>query len=496
MENNLPENWVETQLEEILISLESGSRPKGGVRGISNGIPSIGGEHLNDNGSFDFSNIKYVPEQFALKMNRGQIKIGDVLIVKDGATTGKTSYVNESFPHKQAFVNEHVFICRASSELISKYVFYFLWSNDGKSKILDNFQGAAQGGINTGFSSNTLVPIAPIPEQHRIVAKLGALFEKVESNKQRLEKIPKLLKRFRQSVLAAAVSGKLTQDWREKNPNIESAEELILRIQRFRKCEYEKALLKYKQNKGNKPKTPVDITFKPSTIVNDEIPDSWRITRVGNVSECLDNIRKPINKTERFSRQGNIPYYGANGQVGWIDDYLFDEDLVVIVEDETFIGRKIPFSYIIRGKTWVNNHAHVMRPLGGISVEYLNICWSYYDFTSLTSGTTGRRKLTQNALVNAEFQIAPIMEQQKIVRRVEQLFAFADKMEARYTKAKVMLNKLPQSILAKAFRGELVPQDPNDEPASMLLERIKAEKEKLAKEKKDKKSNLFKNRRT
>jgi len=82
---------------------------------------------------------------------------------------------------------------------------------------------------------------------------------------------------------------------------------------------------------------------------------------------------------------------------------------------------------------------------------------------------------------------APILsleEQKEIVHRVEQLFAFADKIEARYTKAKAMLDKLPQSILAKAFRGELVAQDPNDEPASVLLERIKAEKEKLAAEKK------------
>lgn len=407
-----------------------------------------------------------------------------VIISCRGAASGA---VHKTIPY--SFVTSNSIVLSLMSREIDLDYFQKSLMSVDRNKIVT---GSAQPQITIENLNNLELPIAPIAEQHRIVAKLDAVMQKVESNKQRLDKIPNLLKRFRQSVLAAAVSGKLTEDWRAKNPNIESAEELIHRIQRFRKCEYEKDLLKYKQNKGNKPKTPVDIAFKPSIIVNDEIPDSWRITRVGDVSECLDNIRKPINKTERFSRQGSVPYYGANGQVGWIDDYLFDEDLVVIVEDETFIGRKIPFSYIIRGKTWVNNHAHVMRPLGGISVEYLSICWSYYDFTSLTSGTTGRRKLTQAALVNAEFQIAPIMEQKEIVRRVEQLFTFADKIEARYSKAKAMLDKLPQSILAKAFRGELVPQDPNDEPASDLLARINAEKEKLAKEKKDKKSKLFK----
>ena len=228
MENSLPEKWIEVQLEEILTSLESGSRPKGGVRGISEGIPSIGGEHLQDNGGFDFSNIKYVPKVFASKMNRGQIRLADILIVKDGATTGKTSFVNQNFPYPDAVVNEHVFICRPSPHINSKYLFYFLWSKEGKEKILENFKGSAQGGINTGFISNLLVPLAPKPEQDRIVAKLDAIMQKVEANKQRLEKIPKLLKRFRQAVLVAAVSGRLTEEWREENGVVDEWKEVEL----------------------------------------------------------------------------------------------------------------------------------------------------------------------------------------------------------------------------------------------------------------------------
>lgn len=180
-----------------------------------------------------------------------------------------------------------------------------------------------------------------------------------------------------------------------------------------------------------------------------------------------------MNRDERLTRQGSIPYYGANGQVGTIDNYLFDEDLVLVVEDETFIGREKPFSYVIHGKSWVNNHAHVLRALGGMPVDFLNIALSYYDFTPLTSGTTGRRKLTQEALIDAPLAIPPLPEQKEIVRRVEALFALADRLEARYIKAKAHVDKLTQSMLAKAFGGELVEQDPNDEPASVLLERIK-----------------------
>jgi len=205
MENELPAGWFEVQLENLLVSLESGSRPKGGVRGITQGVPSIGGEHLNDDGGFKFSNIKFVPKNFASIMKRGQIHKGDVLIVKDGATTGKTAFVNTSFPFPLAFVNEHVFICRPSSEIDPKFLFYFLWSRDGQQRILNNFKGSAQGGINTGFESNTLIPLAPFPEQKRIVSILDSLFEKIETDKRRLDRIPQILKRFRQSVLADAV---------------------------------------------------------------------------------------------------------------------------------------------------------------------------------------------------------------------------------------------------------------------------------------------------
>jgi len=190
-----------------------------------------------------------------------------------------------------------------------------------------------------------------------------------------------------------------------------------------------------------------------------------------------------VNKEERSDRPGDIPYYGANGQVGVIDQFLFNEDLVLVVEDETFVGRQKPFSYIVRGKSWVNNHAHVLRPISGISAEYLNVCLQYYDFTPLTSGSTGRRKLTQDALLNAPLLMAPNAEQAEIVRRVTELFEFADRLEARVATARKRVEDLTQSILAKAFRGELVPTEAElaepegreYETAAMLLDRIKAD---------------------
>ena len=145
-EGELPEEWVEATLDHLLALLESGSRPRGGVRGIKEGMPSIGGEHLDENGGFRFENVKYVPEKFFRSMNRGHIQLGDILIVKDGATTGKVSLVRENFPYDPAVVNEHVFLCRLAEGLFSPFIFYFLFSQEGQDRILANFRGSAQGG--------------------------------------------------------------------------------------------------------------------------------------------------------------------------------------------------------------------------------------------------------------------------------------------------------------------------------------------------------------
>lgn len=164
---------AEYKLADLLITLENGGRPAGGVASITSGIPSVGGEHLTADGGFDFSNVKYVPEEYFQNMRRGHIQADDILIVKDGATTGKTSFVTRDFPFKKAAVNEHVFILRVNKDIVlSKFLFYYLFSPLGQKKVLANYRGAAIGGINQSFTQNTIVPIPPLPEQERIVRLL------------------------------------------------------------------------------------------------------------------------------------------------------------------------------------------------------------------------------------------------------------------------------------------------------------------------------------
>lgn len=162
--------WPMVPLRQVLTSLETGSRPPGGAIGITAGIPSLSAEHMTRFGTFDFSSLRYVPRDYYEEMPRGRVRRNDILIVKDGATTGKVAFVDEHFPFDEAVVNEHVFLCRPNQEIINaRLLFYWLWGTGGQSAIRANFQGAAIGGINQSFVDAVHVPV-PNPEmQMRLV---------------------------------------------------------------------------------------------------------------------------------------------------------------------------------------------------------------------------------------------------------------------------------------------------------------------------------------
>lgn len=156
------------RLSDILQIVESGSRPKGGVRNIESGVPSLGGEHLNSDGGFDFSNVRFVSEDYYKKQTKGKVTYNDILIVKDGATTGKVAIVRENFPYKDCLINEHLFLIRPKLEYNSKYFFAFLFSQIGQKQIKRMISGVTQRGITRNIFGKVLIPLPPCAIQDRI----------------------------------------------------------------------------------------------------------------------------------------------------------------------------------------------------------------------------------------------------------------------------------------------------------------------------------------
>jgi Restriction endonuclease S subunits len=161
------------RLIDVLSDLESGARPKGGVTNVCDEIPSLGGEHIGENGQINYHKMKFVPRAFFKTMKRGLIQTGDILVVKDGATTGKVAFIDKTFPYSDASVNEHIFICRPNPEkILSKYLFFHLGSRIGQRQIAKSFHGSAQGGITLSFAEEYIIDIPPLQVQHDIVASL------------------------------------------------------------------------------------------------------------------------------------------------------------------------------------------------------------------------------------------------------------------------------------------------------------------------------------
>jgi type I restriction enzyme S subunit len=158
-------------LTELVRDLESGGRPKGGAHDSDFEVLSIGGEHLDGDGRFNFENKKFVSRAFYNSMHHGWLQRDDILVVKDGATTGKVAFLDESVPLPAA-INEHVFRLSLNEKALAKYVFFYLVSPVGKAAILRDFRGATVGGISREFTECVLVPLPPLAEQKRITAIL------------------------------------------------------------------------------------------------------------------------------------------------------------------------------------------------------------------------------------------------------------------------------------------------------------------------------------
>ena len=200
----------------------------------------------------------------------------------------------------------------------------------------------------------------------------------------------------------------------------------------------------------------------------------------GELVEILDFQRRPINSDEREKRPGNIPYFGATGQVGWIDDYLFDEELILLGEDGApFLDPVKPKAYLIKGKSWVNNHAHVLKGKRGISNRFLMYQLNQVDYRGFVSGTT-RLKLPQAPMKQIPLVVAPEAEQFRIVGEIEKQFTRLEAGVGALKRVQANLKRYRAAVLKAAVKGRLVPTEAelarregrSYEPASELLARL------------------------
>ena len=184
--------WEQFKLANIIQTLESGKRPKGGVSEYQNGVPSLGGEHIDLNGKINVTkdNIKFVPKEYFEISNQGKLKNLDVLICKDGALTGKVAlFYENNIEHPKSMINEHVFLLRGNKNIEQKYLFNVFFSKKGQELLKANITGQAQGGLNRNNLLNIKIPLPPLDIQHRIVSEIEVIDRQEQKS---IEEIAKL----------------------------------------------------------------------------------------------------------------------------------------------------------------------------------------------------------------------------------------------------------------------------------------------------------------
>ena len=201
------------------------------------------------------------------------------------------------------------------------------------------------------------------------------------------------------------------------------------------------------------------ITLEEALVPAEEqpykVPENWCWTYLLNgFAECKDGNRKPINASERAEREGDIPYYGATGQAGWIDDYLTDEQLVLLGEDGApFLELLKDKAYLIEGKAWVNTHAHIIKShYGEVGNKYILHYLNVFNFHGYVNGTT-RLKLTQASMRTIPVPLPPLAEQKRIVEQIESLFAKLDEAKEKALSVVESFESRKKAILNNAFNG-------------------------------------------
>ena len=434
-EIDLPEGWRFCCLGDALTLINGRAYKKHEM--LNSGYPILRIQNLNGGENWFYSDMELPDEKYCTK--------GDLLYAWS-ATFGPYWARWE----QRVIYHYHIWKIEPSSLMVKEFAFYELWRITEALKA--SAHGVAMPHITKGNMEGWEVMLPPLAEQKVIADQLDSLLAQVETTKARLDRIPEILKRFRQSVLVTAVSGRLTEEWRGEEMTINDV------------C-----------------LTSFDGPFGSKLKSSDYTTDGVRVVR-------LENIRHLFFDESKQTFVSNEKYETLKKNTLQTGDILFssfvDQEVRVCLFNQTdsiYINKADCFC--LRPNLEIVNSMYLAITLASTT--------SYAQIKNAVQGVT-RPRINLKILKGLSFQFPSITKQNEIVRRVEELFSFADSIEQKSQAASERVNKLTQSILAKAFRGELTADwraaNPDlisgENSAEALLKKIKAEREALKLKKK------------
>lgn len=389
---------------------------------------------------------------------RQLVKGGDTLF-----STVRTYLKNIALVHEEydgQIASTGFCVIRPHRFISNKYVFLLVQSHGFLNRLTDIQRGTSYPAVRDSDVVSQRVPVAPAPEQHRIVAKIEELFTRLDAGVEALGAVQVQLKRYRQAVLKHAFEGKLTEKWRKAHKHeLEPASVLLERIRQERKKKAKEEGKKYKEP------PPVDTTDLP------ELPEGWEWAN--SCSLFVWSNGKGL--TKKAMKEGEHKVYGGNGVSGYHNHWLCENSSIVVGR----VGAHCGNVHLAEPRSWITDNAIYSSWIA----DEIHLPFSAMFLLTVRlnrlSGGSGQPYVSQAILNPLAIAVPSVPEQRQIVREVERSVSLADKLEEVIRQCLSQSRRLRQSVLKLAFEGRLVPQDPTDEPADKLLERIRAEKAKM-----------------
>lgn len=518
MGQELPCGWAYTTIEGLISSdglFKDGDWVESKDQDSNGSVRLIQLADIGD-GCFVNKSSRFLTSQKAKELNCTFLKRGDILVARMPDPLGRACIFPLEGEGKYVTVVDVCIIRTGSVEIDRNFLMFLINNTDIRSKISSLQSGSTRKRISRKNLSKVELPIAPLNEQKRIVAKIEELFSELDNGITALKTAREKLKLYRQAVLKHAFEGKLTAQWREENKDkLETPEQLLARIQKEREARYQQQLEEWKAavkvweengKEGKKPNKPK--AFKAMNKISDEeisilpgIPNEWRYTRLAEIAFIGSGMS--VSKGRKLNDPIEVAYLRvANVQRGCL---MLDEIKTMPVERDSLPDLALEKWDILfneggdrdklgRGWIWESQISpcitqnHVFRASPIIKSEYHSKFISHWGnsfgksyFERGGKQTTNLASINKTVLSNFPIPLPSMEEQQQLINILDDIMSQIVAMEIEVENGIKRAETLRQSILKKAFSGQLVPQDPNDEPASELLARIQAERESIKK---------------
>ncbi|PCD69682.1 restriction endonuclease subunit S [Rhizobium phaseoli] len=484
--SGLPKGWVEATVSQVGSTTEQAvlTGPFGASLGkgdfLSSGVPvfTIG---CLGNGYIIEEKLSFISDQKAEELAAYRLREGDLMFSRM-ATVGRVGFVPTKF--SGSIFNYHLMRLRLCDAVIEPRFFYYYIKGAElvASYLADQNRGATRDGINTKLLEQLPISLPPLAEQKRIVAKLDALNARSARARTELARIETLVSRYKQAVLSKAFSGELTRAWRESSGVALSASE---------KLAVAKALQRALSSRRGARTNTHPIEFDAVAA----IPGSWAHAVIGVGADMTVGF---AFKSEWFRVDGVKLLRGANiapRAIDWSElkcldasraqefaRYLVEENDIVLAMDRPVISTGLKVARVAKQDAGCLLVQRVTRFRASEFVAQ-DFLWWFLNTQVFLAHSLHRATgsdlphISGDDIATCPLPVPPLEEQHEIVRRIESAFAKIDRLAKEAKRALELVGRLDEAILAKAFHGELVPQDENDEPAEHLLARIRAERE-------------------